>query len=595
MTTGTRRALLAIGMGAAALRLWGLGYGLPLPASRPDEDLVVGKALKISLGLMPEPRDFNYSHGVYYLEAAALAAFRGVGHLLGRYPTPEAFLDDVTVGHPALHFRICRSLAAILGSLTALLTAWVAWEGYRHRSAALLAGFLVAVNFLHVRDSHFATVDVPMMFFATLALGFSLRAAETRSRRSFVLAGLFAGLATSAKYNAATTAFAIVAAAFPALMRGTPGERRRATASVALAGAVMILAFALTSPYCVLRLGDFLQGVAVQRRELFDGPGVAAWRVHLADTLPGAFGSLGLAFVALGLVRALWLRRPADVVLLAFVATTFGSLARITWVQARYMIPLVPPLAIVAAEAATGILRSGRVRLAVVGLLLAVQPLRSAVAFDRLAARPDTRLLAGDWVDRHIAPESRIAVCRGYGAPAINADDRRPPAFDVVAVPDSIESLREADARYLVAHSHPAIPTTCPSGEALAWLQAHGRPIVAFDPFVNVKGMRRCFNALDAFYLPYCGFEGVERGGPVVTIWDLGERRPDLTVGSRVHVSGSGRGHQPASGRWTRRRSSSSDLGLRPPAVAGQPPRVVFAMVPEVGIEPTRRFRGTGF
>ena len=520
----TRRALLALGIASLVLRLWGIGYGLPLQHARPDEDLVVTRSLKISLGQMWEPRDFNYSHGVYYLEAAALAAFRGAGRLIGRYPSPEAFLRDITVSHPALHFRICRLLSALMGTLTALFTAWVAWEAYRRRPAALLAAVLVGANFLHVRDSHFATVDAPMTLFATLALGFSLRAAGTQERRDFVIAGLLAGLATSAKYNAATTACAIAAAALPSFWRGTPGGRSRAVVSLALAGAAMLVAFGLTSPYCVLRLGDFLHGVAVQRGDLFDGPGDVAWRVNLAFTLPGAFGVLGFGAVAVGVARALWLRRPADVVLMALVVPTFGSLAGITWVQARYMMPLVPPLAILAAEAATALLPSGRPWLLVVGAALAFQPLRSSVAFDRLAARPDTRLEATAWIAGNVAPGARIAVCRGYGAPTVNNDDSRPPAFDVVTVPDSTEALQRAGARYVVGHGHPAIPTTCPSGDALEWLRAHARPVVVFDPFRNVKGMRRCFFSRDAFYLPYCRFQGVERGGPVVTVWDLGER-----------------------------------------------------------------------
>jgi hypothetical protein len=372
-----------------------------------------------------------------------------------------------------------------------------------------------------VRDSHFATVDVPMTLFATLALGFSLRAAGTQAKGDYALSGLFGGLATSAKYNAATVAFAIVAAAAPGLLRR--GERQRAVVNVLLAGAVMVTAFSLTSPYCVLRLRDFLVGVAIQRHDLFDGWGEPGWRVHLRMTLPGAFGLVGFVAAMLGVLRALWLRRRADLVLLAFVAATFASLAEITWTQARYMVPLVPPLAILAAEVTAALDPFDRGWLVAAGLALVLQPLKTAIAFDRLAARDDTRLEAARWVADHIPPGSRIAMCAGYGAPAINADDRRPPWFDRVTIACSGGARSAAGARYVVVHSHPAIPFFAPSEEFLQALQARGHLLVTFDPFVNTKGMRHCFYQADAFYLPYCRLDSVDRGGPIVGVWDLGE------------------------------------------------------------------------
>ncbi len=534
MTPRTRGALFAIAGIAAFLRFWGLTYGLPHPAARPDEDLVVGKALKISLGEMSDPRDFNYSHGVYYLHAAALGAYRAVGHVLGYYPDAASFQDDVAIGHPALQYRICRTSSALLGVATALLAAWAAWEGYGQRSVALLAALLVAVNFLHARDSHFGTVDVPMAFFSTLALAFSLRAGRLQARRDYIFAGLSAGLAASAKYNAVTVVFSIAAATLPPLARGSPEERRRAARSLAQAAVASILAFALTSPYCVLRLPDFLAGIAVQRHELFDGAGEAAWRVHLRLTLPGAFGFVGLAAAAAGLVRSLWLRRPADVVVLAFAVPTFASLAGITWVQARYMVPLVPPLAVLAAEATAAMVPPSPVWMGVATLLLILEPLRNSIAFDRLAAREDTRVEAARWIDEQLPPHSRIAACEGYGAPAINTDPRRAPAFETIRIPCSIDAVQDAGTRYVVTHTHPDIPFFRPPGRVLRWLKAHAEPLAVFDPLEKARGMHRCFFQGDAFYLPYCRFDSVRRGGPIVTVWDLRgapASRPETAAG----------------------------------------------------------------
>ena len=47
---------------------------------------------------------------------------------------------------------------------------------------------------------------------------------------------------------------------------------------------------------------------------------------------------------------------------------------------------------------------------------------------------------------------------------------------------------------------------------------------MVFDPFRAESRVTPYFYERDAFYLPYAGFDALERGGPVITIWDLGGR-----------------------------------------------------------------------
>jgi hypothetical protein len=509
---------------ALALRLWGLRYGIPHPVVRPDEELLVGKALLLSLGRIWDPGDYRYPHAMYNLDALALAAFRGAGQLLGAYRSNEDFLVDIAIRRPGLHYVVCRSVTAVLGALTVPATALAAWHGYRRNAVALGAALLVAANFLHARDSHFATVDVPMTFFATLSLAFSLKAAGTQSRRDFGLAGLFAGLATSVKYNAGVVIFSTVVAAAPRLFRGAePRARRQALFSLVLAGVLMAAAFAVTAPYCVLRPRNVVAALFLEKRLLFDHPGVAAWRVHLPTTLPGAFGWPGIAAAALGLGRAIWRRRPADLILLAFLLPASMSMARVTWVVPRYVLPLVPPLAILAVEAVLALRPLGRPAWALaVSVVLAAPPFQSTIAYDRLASREDTRLLASRWVAENLERRSRILVCRGYGAPVINDDPRRPPAFKPRIVPCTIEAIRDAGIPYLVTADHPFIAFFRMRRDVKEWLDAEARPLVVFDPFRPGTGIRPYFYEEDSFYLPWSGLDAVERGGPIITIWELG-------------------------------------------------------------------------
>jgi 4-amino-4-deoxy-L-arabinose transferase-like glycosyltransferase len=128
---------------AAGVRLWGINFGLPA-LYRPDEDVTVGRAMGIFHGIL-DPHFADWPHLYFYVAAAWLAPFRLIG-----------LVQDQASGY----FWV-RVLDALLGSLTVLLVL-----EFGRRAYGWLAGFLgaaaLAVAFLHVRDSHFATLDIPL-------------------------------------------------------------------------------------------------------------------------------------------------------------------------------------------------------------------------------------------------------------------------------------------------------------------------------------------------------------------------------------------------------------------------------------------------
>jgi hypothetical protein len=87
-----------------------------------------------------------------------------------------------------------------------------------------------------------------------------------------------------------------------------------------------------------------------------------------------------------------------------------------------------------------------------------------------------------------------------------------------------VEAIRSAGVRYLVTHDHPYVLYSRPTDELRGWLAANARPLVAFDPFRKASKSTPYFYPRDAFYLPYAGFDAVERGGPVIMVWDLDGR-----------------------------------------------------------------------
>ncbi len=518
-------ATLALG---SFLRLWGLDYGIPHPTIRPDEERLVGRAQTIFATGNWHPGSFFYPSLPFYVDAIALHAYYGTGKVLGRYEEPRDFLFDIAVTRPGLHYRISRVVSAAAGVATILAAYALSLAAYRQPRAALLAAFSLAVCHVHVRDSHFATVDIVATLFVTLSLVFAARAAKASTARDFALAGLFAGLAISSKYNVGLVAIPIGVAA---LYRG-----RQALSPLALSAGAAVLAFALSSPYVLLRFGGFRSDLSFLEEFLYRSGDLALWD-HLRTTFPSGLGWPLYLAAALGLVRALLRRRPEDIVLLSFAVPFLVLISSVRITFPRYVLPIVPLLLVLAVDwVASFIERLSPSRRRVLwsgasAAVLLAPPLLDSTRFDLIAAREDTRLQAASFIGRTFAPQTTVHVCRGYGAPAINEDRRRPPAFVVVLV-DCLSETPPPDAGFLVTHEHEQLSFSRIHTSLARWLEEHGEPIAAFDPYRPYRPYRRgagvepVFYPSDAFYIPFAGLEAVERGGPVVRIWRIWKLQP---------------------------------------------------------------------
>ena len=200
---------------AAGLRLWGINFGLPA-LYRPDEDVTVGRAMGVFHGIL-NPHFADWPHLYFYVAAAWLAPLR----LLG------------LVSDPASGYLGIRILDALLGSLTVL----VVFE-FGRRAYGWLAGFFgaaaLAVAFLHVRDSHFATLDIPLTLACVATLYVAYRTIRLRGLRPLLINGVSLGVAASLKYNGALV-FAGIAAAQTLRARAELTRRPRWLARLALA------------------------------------------------------------------------------------------------------------------------------------------------------------------------------------------------------------------------------------------------------------------------------------------------------------------------------------------------------------------------
>lgn len=345
---------------AAALRIVGSGSGLPLPLLNPDEANIVPRAWEIVHGGGLDPGWYDYPSLLFLVLA----------------PT-QIGLDDPSYG-------AARVVAVLLG-IGGVGAAWWLGRIAYGRAAALTGAVGVAVATTHVAYSRMAVTDVLLTLAVTVTL-----ALLVSGRLEW--AGAVAGLAASAKYPGAMLVAPLVVAGF--------GQWQRLVRALGLAA----VAFIATSPFVVVHAGaawkdfDRVQSLAQDGWLGFeDDP---ATPVAFADRTWDAIGPLALVAL-LGLVVAIRRRQQSDRILLAFALVYAASLLPVAAHFDRYVLPLVPLLAVLAGRRAV---------LVPLALVAATVPLWWSIEDARSLTGREPRLAAAAWIDRTIPREDRIAA-----------------------------------------------------------------------------------------------------------------------------------------------------------------------------------------
>jgi len=407
-----RRGWLAPGAiltGALALRLWGIGQGLPYAYNADENDHFVPKAIRMfEEGLNPHyfanPPALTYLlHGLYLVWFGGGEAAR---HALSTNPTEVYLLGRVAV--------------ALLG-VVALWLLYLAGERLLGRAVALLAMALGAVAFLPVFYAHLALNDVPTLAPLTLALLGAAGVLRKGRMRDYALAGVGLGLGCATKYTAGIVVPPLLAAAACQYIEHSR-ERPRALAGVALAGGLALASFLIANPYALLDFGAFhgelnhqsqLAGEAQGKLGAGHSGGVRyyLWSLTWGLGWVPALAALGGALTIWRKDRRVgWMLVPAPLLFLAFMGLQgryFG----------RWLLPIFPLVCLLAAffalrvaEAAVPA-RGPRVAvMALAGLALCAQGLVYSIHSDLVLARVDTRTLTREWMVANIPKDSRIVA-----------------------------------------------------------------------------------------------------------------------------------------------------------------------------------------
>jgi hypothetical protein len=407
-------------LGGLALRLWGVGEGLPYVFNTDEADHFVPRAVRMFEQGSLNPHYFSNPPAFTYLLHYLFAVWYGGG---GGVVTALKL-------HPTDLYTLARIASALLGT-AALWLLYATGARLFSRTVGLLAAAIEAVAFLPVFYAHLALNDVPTLAPLTLSLLGTAGILRKGRARDYLLAGIGLGFACASKYTAGIVALPLLsAAAAQFLERGERGPGRTLS-GLALAGLGALACFLLANPYALLDYSSFHGELVHQSTLSAEGQGKLGapkqgGLVYYLWTLTWGLGWVPAVF-ALGGALTIWRSRrvlgwllvPAALLFLAFMGLEgryFG----------RWLLPIFPILCLLAAyfalEALQALVRllgsprpRGRSPLAyLLGALLVIALLAQGIVYSvhsgLVLARADTRNLTRRWMVAHISPGSPIVV-----------------------------------------------------------------------------------------------------------------------------------------------------------------------------------------
>lgn len=421
MARGWTIAVGAIALGALALRVTALDFGLPA-VYNPDEVAIMSRALAFAKGDL-NPHNFVYPTFYFYVLFGWIGGLFGWQWLTGAVASAAEFQARFFVDPTSIYFA-GRLLSAIAGAATVAVVAQLGRTVF-DRATGLVAAAFLAVAPLAVQDAHYVKHDVPVTLVITTALWLMARcwreadAGHPPSRFALVWAAAATGVAWSMHYYAVFVGIPLVLTAW-----ASRGSRGLSAAVRTAAGLIVIAAgvFFALSPFLLVDPATALRDIVANRQIVVDRAVQSGYFGHLGEYIsllarPGL--SLGIwAFALSGAFQLAWQRPRTAALLLSFPVVFLLFIAN-TVPASRYLNPILPVMTVVSAylvvELAARYSRQ-RTVLIVCSAVFVMIALRQSVTLVRFFGQPDTRTLAREVIEREVPAGSTVLV-QPYSVP----------------------------------------------------------------------------------------------------------------------------------------------------------------------------------
>ncbi len=315
----------------------------------------------------------------------------------------------------------------------------------------LLGAFFYGISVLPIQLSHFYAVDTPLTFFVMLTLWWLIHLYEKPSKKHAILAGIFFGLALATKVSAVVLFVSIGTATvidFLFIFLKNPHRPhswlphvpifiKRLITDGVIIFITTIIVFAVVEPYAFIDFQTFLLHNMQQRQMTYD-PFTFPYTLQYVGKIPYLYELKNIFFWGQGPILAIlsflgtlyvsyktmkqWnspsasLRAGRTMIILIFFFTYFLVVGKFAVGWIRYMLPLYPLLALFAALFALRLyvlikdkLKMPAPLFMILNSLFIIFVLAWPLSFIHIYAQPNTRVLASQWINKNIPPNSIIA------------------------------------------------------------------------------------------------------------------------------------------------------------------------------------------
>lgn len=399
----------------AGLRLWGIDFGLPFQFHQ-DEPIVVNHALAYGTG------DFNphffiipplTSYILFFCYAVYFLLLKICGIIAGQEAFALSFFKD-----PTPFYCMGRIIIGVIPSLVNIYLTYRLTLSFFTKKAALYAGISMTVMFLNVLNAHYLYTDNLTVLFILLAYNAIAGLLKKPGVKEYILAGIFIGMATATKYNAALTVIPLFLAHSMACRRNAKNIIFDKNLFIFLT--VLCAAFFICNPFAALDWRFFLLSITSRIRHGYVG---AAH--HLRYSM---FEGLGMWFTLLGiagLLVALRTKLKEAIILLSFPLVFYLHLVLASQPFPRYVLVLVPFICIGAGfllfEYWDARMRQPAVKIIILvsACVVLIPSIHKSFKADMLFSGTDTRMEAKEWIEENIPSSATIALGRAFFSPSL--------------------------------------------------------------------------------------------------------------------------------------------------------------------------------
>jgi hypothetical protein len=387
-------------------RVVGVNFGLPF-VYHDDEPIIVNYALAYGAGDF-NPRMFNVPPFLSYFLFAIYGLFYLVGLASGMFSNTTEFAY-LFLNDPTIFYVIGRVILGVLPGTISVFFIYHLGKRVFGEKEGLIAAFFLALNFMHVRDSHYIYFDVPLVFFLILLLIKSMDIISKNRAWDHIWAGVLLGVVTATKYFGPVMAPFFVAVFAHNLVR----YKEKVSIFLLKVGGfavISVLTFLALNPFALLDHKRFLSQVMALPMS-----SVGPW-FHVKVSLAGGMGIGMFIFGVLGIILSLLKRRKQAVFIAVFVISYYFVLAGRSQAAERYVMPLIPPLIIFSSYFVVELMKLFKahtlrnIGVISISLVLVLPSAYRIWLVDRIFLKEDTRTQAYGWVKENIDRGSLLAL-----------------------------------------------------------------------------------------------------------------------------------------------------------------------------------------